>query len=75
MKLFRFCDEDLKCGGCNWRVSCLYVLADNEEEAKKLFEEGEALCASCMCDMLVEEEYRILSEEEQKEKSENKEGR
>ena len=65
MKLFRFCDEDLKCGGCNWRVSCLYVLADSEEEARKLFEEGEALCASCMCDMLAEEEYCICSREEE----------
>jgi hypothetical protein len=47
----------LKCGGCNWRVDRLYVLADTAEEAVSLYREGEAgLCGDCFSSMLSEME-------------------
>jgi len=66
MRLFRFHFEDeVKCGGCNWRTYNLYVLADTREEAKDLLRKGEAgLCGECMCDLLSEGKYRILTEED-----------
>ena len=74
MKLYRFSAEELaekeiadatddgvKCGGCNWRVSYLYVLAGSREEALKMIENGEAgLCGNCMSDLIVEGNYQIL---------------
>ena len=52
--------EEFKCGGCNWRVSRLYVYAKTEEEAIQMYKDGEAgLCGSCICDILVESNYRI----------------
>ena len=53
-------DGRVKCGGCNWEVSRLYVLAENREQALQLIKKGEAgLCGDCMSDMLVEEGYEI----------------
>jgi len=47
--------EELKCGGCNWRVSNLYVLARDVEEARQLLKRGEAgLCGDCFSEMLSE---------------------
>ena len=74
MKLYRFSAEELaekeiadatddgvKCGGCNWRVSYLYVLAGSKEEALEMIENGEAgLCGNCMSDLIVEGNYQIL---------------
>jgi len=76
MKLYRFSAEELaekniadatddgvKCGGCNRRVSYLYVLAGSREEALEMIENGEAgLCGYCMSDLLVEGGYQISSQ-------------
>ncbi|MEM3095511.1 MAG: hypothetical protein QXV62_00745 [Nitrososphaerota archaeon] len=35
-------EDEVKCGGCNWEVTRLYVLADTEEEAVELVRMGEA---------------------------------
>lgn len=52
-------EYEVKCGGCNWKVSRLYVLANSKEEAVKLVKKGLAgLCGDCMCDMLAEN-YKI----------------
>jgi hypothetical protein len=52
----------IKCGGCGWRVSRLYVLANSKEEAVKLVKSGDAgLCGDCVCDMLAEGDYEITS--------------
>ncbi|MEM2352153.1 MAG: hypothetical protein QXT26_07075 [Thermoproteota archaeon] len=72
MKMFIVKAEDLpkkyrsgggdvvKCGGCNWEVSKLYVLANSKKEAVKLVKNGEAgLCGDCMCEMIAEEEWEI----------------
>jgi hypothetical protein len=53
-----------KCGGCNWEHDELYVIAQNEDEAKELVLQGEAgLCGDCMCDLLTgtdcSEDYEI----------------
>jgi hypothetical protein len=62
VKLFRL--EAEKCGGCGWATSYVYVIAESEEEAKRLCEKGEAgLCGGCMCDMLAEAQYVIGSKE------------
>lgn len=57
LKLFKFSmeNEDESCGGCNWETSTKYVIATNEEEAKKLMDEGLAgLCADCICEVLTD---------------------
>ena len=49
--------EWVKCPGCNWEVSTLYSFReDNIDE--------EGLCAHCFIDMLVDEDFRILTNEE-----------
>ena len=51
---------EVKCGGCNWKVSRLYVLARSKEEAVKLVKSGDAgLCGDCVCDMFAECNYEI----------------
>ena len=76
MRLYRFSAEELaekgiadatddgvKCGGCNWRVSHMYVLACSREEALEMIRNGEAgLCGYCMSDLLVEGGYQISSQ-------------
>jgi len=53
-------DGEVKCGGCNWRVSRLFVLADNRDEALQMIKNGEAgLCGECMAEMLAEGDYEI----------------
>lgn len=62
LKVFRFNVEGEKCGGCNWSTTVKYVMAVDEEEAKKLLNEGLAgLCGDCLCDLLAEGEYEIVS--------------
>jgi len=46
-----------KCPGCNWRVSCLYCF-----EGQNIEEIG--LCAQCFLDMVVDEGWNILTDEE-----------
>lgn len=60
MNLFEFKFEEVKCGGCNWRVSNLYVLAKDKKEARDLLrKEHLGLCSECICDMLTSECYEI----------------
>jgi hypothetical protein len=45
-----------KCGGCNWEVGEVYVIATSQSEAGKLYyEEGYGLCAECITDLIREE--------------------
>ena len=55
-------DGQVKCGGCNWRVTRLYALADSREEALQMIKNGDAgLCGECMSDLLTEVGYEIHS--------------
>jgi hypothetical protein len=54
-------EEEKKCGSCNWKVAKVYLMAESQEAADKLYEEsGEedgdprGLCGDCMCEMLAE---------------------
>lgn len=61
-RLFTIVVEGAHCGGCNWESSHQYVLAKTEEEARQLYEDGEAgLCGDCMCDMIVEAGYLVAN--------------
>ena len=53
-KLYVFNVDD-KCGGCNWRVTTLYVVASTKEDAKKFLKEHGGLCGDCMCEFISEE--------------------
>jgi hypothetical protein len=54
-------DEELKCGGCNWHVSNLFVLATNKKEALRMYRRGEAgLCGDCFGEMLREDMPPII---------------
>jgi hypothetical protein len=61
--------EELKCRGCNWRVTNLYILAETPKEAVKLYLEGEAgLCGDCYGEMLREMtngEIILINDEEE----------
>jgi hypothetical protein len=53
-------DEEIKCGGCNWRVTRLFVLAESKSDAVKLVKEGNAgLCGECFMEMVVEEGFEL----------------
>jgi len=63
MRIFAIAEDngELKCPSCLWRVSRLYVIAKDEKEARRLYEEeGAGLCADCLVDMMVEEKYEIV---------------
>lgn len=67
MKLFRF-ENNGKCGCCNWATSKVYILAENEKEAKTTLEEfreneGNGLCGNCIADLLADENYTIINKE------------
>lgn len=72
LHLYRFSAEEIgaeKCGYCNWETSIFYYLATSREEALKQIkemvekDEGAPLCGECMCDLLVESGYEIISRE------------
>ncbi len=47
MKTYRYpCGEGVKCGGCNWETTALYVLASSQEEADQLLRNAYG-CARC----------------------------
>jgi len=52
---------DEKCGGCNWRVQNLYLVASSKEEAMELYKAyGErGLCADCLVEMLIETDTKL----------------
>lgn len=57
--------EEEKCSGCNWESSVVYLMADSQEEANKLYKEYEGgLCSECIADMLVQEGYEITNKTE-----------
>jgi len=57
-------DPPKKCGGCGWRLTQLFVLANSDNEAKELLEADAAgLCDDCMCNLLVDNEYKIIRKE------------
>ena len=57
-RVFRIRDgngDDLKCYGCGWRVTNLYVLAASKSEAISLYmSEDAGLCGDCFSEMLME---------------------
>jgi hypothetical protein len=68
MNLFGFEFDEVKCGSCNWETTQLFVIADTEEGARELLRSGNAgLCGSCMCELLVDEEYEIELSEKRRE--------
>ena len=55
-------EDTEKCGGCNWEVGEVYVIAASKSEADKLYhEEGYGLCSECITD-LIREERLVLRE-------------
>jgi hypothetical protein len=57
-RVFRIRDgngDELKCYGCGWRVTNLYVLATSKSEARRLYMSKDAgLCGDCFSEMLME---------------------
>ena len=54
-KIFHVAENE-KCGGCNWLVRNLYLIARNEEEAVELYKENErGLCADCLVELIMEQ--------------------
>ena len=62
MRLFCFTQDEAKCPGCGWSTTKFYVLADNLKEARAVLNQGEALCAECMAELLCEEAYSITAD-------------
>ena len=58
--------HDEKCGNCNWRVSNIYVIAKDEDEAREIYKQnGAGLCAECICEMLMNSNREIIIWEKQ----------
>jgi ribosomal protein L34E len=53
-------NEEEKCLECNWESSVVYLLADSQEEADKIYTEyGGGFCGECIAEMLTQEGYEI----------------
>lgn len=51
----RLWEGQVKCNGCNWEVSRLFVRAESRDEAEELLVSGDAgLCGECFSELLVE---------------------
>lgn len=52
-----------KCGSCNWDSAFLFWMSDSRENALKeihsMNDEGNALCGTCMCELLATKGYKI----------------
>jgi hypothetical protein len=51
--------DEVKCNGCNWEVTRLYVRAESREEAVRLLissDESAGLCGECYAQMMAEED-------------------
>jgi len=47
--------DQVKCNGCNWEVTRLFVRADSRAQAEQLLASGDAgLCGECYAEMLAE---------------------
>ena len=45
--------EDRKCHDCNWtQHEAVWILAETQEEALKIYSEGKGLCGACMCEVI-----------------------
>ena len=55
-KLFRV-EGDGKCGGCNWEIQNVFLLAHSQEEANNLCTEYEykGLCGDCMVELMLDD--------------------
>lgn len=52
--------EDEKCGGCNWEADRVFLMAETEKQAQKLYKENDSgLCAECLVELMMEREYEI----------------
>ena len=61
MKLY-VVELDGRCGGCNWDNRNLFVLADTEEQATILYEQGQGgLCTACLVGLLYETDAEITT--------------
>jgi hypothetical protein len=55
----RLGDEVVKCNGCNWEVSKLFIRAETREGAVASPKQGDAgLCGECYAEMLAEDDAR-----------------
>jgi len=55
-----FGEDEIKCGGCNWPTTVIYVIASSQEEARNMILNGHAgLCGSCFAEMLAESDLEI----------------
>lgn len=65
MRVFRFrYDGWVNCNGYRWSVQNPYVLADSEDEARKLLKRGDAgLCGDCLSEMLSDCGYQVMRNE------------
>jgi hypothetical protein len=60
MKVF-VVGQDENCGFCNWKTQTLYLLADTEEQAQKIYSENErGLCADCLMQDISGGDYDIV---------------
>lgn len=57
-------EEEKKCGGCNYAVSVFY-----SHENVDIDKHG--LCANCFMDMIVDEEFTVISKENKKDIDKN----
>ena len=58
-RVFRF-PKETKCEECGWETTIVYVLAENEKDAKERFEEGDYVCGECMADTIAGSGFLIL---------------
>jgi len=59
---YRVHEDTGKCGGCNWEVGEVYVIATSQSEADKLYyEQNYGLCSECITDLIMEEGLVILA--------------
>lgn len=47
-------DDAVKCYGCGWKTTHLYVFAESKEDAINRIKNGEGLCRDCFLDLLYE---------------------
>jgi hypothetical protein len=61
-KIFRMSDED-SCRLCN-RLEPLYILGEDEEEARRLFEQFGGMCSTCLVEDIIASNYVLTFDED-----------
>jgi hypothetical protein len=61
-KIFRMDDEGF-CRLCN-RLEPLYILAEDEESAERLFEQFGGMCATCLVEDIITSNYVLMFDED-----------